>query len=127
VRIEVGPRDLANGEVTLVRRDTAEKSQVAISSVAASVPALLEEIQGALLEEATAFRDAHTAEVSTIAEAREAAQTGFARIPWVTLGEAGEAELARDAVTVRCLQRPDGTLPDAEDEPDLVAVVSRAY
>jgi prolyl-tRNA synthetase len=30
-------------------------------------------------------------------------------------------------VTVRCLQRPDGSLPDTEDEPDLVAWVARAY
>jgi prolyl-tRNA synthetase len=30
-------------------------------------------------------------------------------------------------VTVRCLRRPDGSVPDAEDEADLVAVVARAY
>jgi prolyl-tRNA synthetase len=30
-------------------------------------------------------------------------------------------------VTVRCLQRSDGTVPDADDEPDLVAIVGRSY
>jgi prolyl-tRNA synthetase len=39
----------------------------------------------------------------------------------------GEARLARDAVTVRCLQRADGTVPAADDEPDLVAYVGRSY
>ena len=33
----------------------------------------------------------------------------------------------RAGVTVRCLQRPDGSLPDDPDEKDLVAVVARAY
>ena len=127
VRIEVGPRDLANGEVTVVRRDTSEKSQAALGEVAASVPALLEDIQASLLAEATAFRDAHTVEVETVAEAREAAQTGFAKIPWATLGLEGEAELARDAITVRCIQRPDGSVPDAEDEPGNIALVARSY
>jgi hypothetical protein len=28
---------------------------------------------------------------------------------------------------VRCLQRPDGSLPTAGDEPDLVALLARAY
>ena len=39
----------------------------------------------------------------------------------------GEARLAADGVTVRCLQRPDGSLPRSEDEDDLVAFVGRAY
>ena len=42
-------------------------------------------------------------------------------------GTEGEARLAADGVTVRCLRRPDGAVPDAEDEADLVAVVARAY
>ena len=127
VRIEVGPRDLANGEVTVVRRDTSEKVQHRVDSVAASVPGLLDQIQRDLLADATARRDERTAEVSTIDEARDAAQVGFARIPWANVGEAGEAKLAEDAVTVRCLQSADGGVPTSEDEPGVVAVVARAY
>ena len=41
--------------------------------------------------------------------------------------EAGEDRLASEAVTVRCLQRPDGSVPEADDEPDLVAWVGRSY
>ncbi|HEX2576011.1 MAG TPA: proline--tRNA ligase, partial [Aquihabitans sp.] len=94
LRIEVGPRDLASGEVTLVRRSTGDKEQVAVDGLAATVPALLDELQADLLAEATTFRDANTADVATVDEAREAARTGFARIPWAALGEQGEAELA---------------------------------
>jgi len=127
VRVEVGPRDLANEEVTLVRRDTGAKEQANLSAVGGRVGTLLDDIQRNLLAEATAFRDGHTSDVTTIDDASEAAQTGFARIPWASLGEEGEARLAQDSVTVRCLQRPDGSVPDAEDEPDVVATVSRAY
>ena len=127
VRIEVGPRDLANGEVTLVRRDTSEKAQATLAGAAAEVTALLDAIQAAMLAEATARRDTNTVDVATIDEAREAAQSGFARIPWATLGEAGEAELAQNAVTVRCLQTPDGQVPASEDEAGVLAVVARAY
>jgi prolyl-tRNA synthetase len=35
--------------------------------------------------------------------------------------------LARDAVTVRCLQTPDGGLPEDPDQTGLVAVVARSY
>ncbi len=127
VRVEVGPRDLANGEVTVVRRDTSEKQQTTVARLASTVPALLEDIQASMLAEATAFRDAHTVEVATVDEARDAAQTGFAKIAWSTLGTDGEAMLARDAITVRCIQRPDGTIPETEDEPGNIAIVARSY
>jgi len=48
-------------------------------------------------------------------------------VPWDAVGVDGEAELAQAGVTVRCLVRADGSLPDAVDDPDLVAVVARAY
>ncbi len=127
VRVEVGPRDLENGEVTLVRRDTAEKQQARVVDLPVAVPSLLDLVQGSLLAEATRRRDERTVDVTTVDEAREAAQTGFARIPWATLGEAGEAELANHAVTVRCLQTPAGEVPATEDQPDVMAVVARAY
>jgi prolyl-tRNA synthetase len=127
VRIEVGPRDLANGEVTLVRRDDRTKTQVALSGAVAAAGAALQASQSALLHEASVRRDAHTADVSSVADAVEAAATGFARMPWRLLGEEGEAELARSAVTVRCLQLPGGGVPEGVDEADLEALIARAY
>jgi prolyl-tRNA synthetase len=65
--------------------------------------------------------------VTSVADALEAASTGFARISWDAVGEAGETELNRHAVSVRCLQRADGSVPRSQDEPDLVAIVARSY
>jgi prolyl-tRNA synthetase len=127
VRVEVGPRDLAGGIVTLVRRDTGEKVPVPVAELPARVVEALDVAQADLLAEATARRDASTAEVATVAEAAEAATTGFARLPWSALADGGEDELAASGVSVRCLQRSDGSLPEHPDEDDLVAVVGRAY
>ena len=69
----------------------------------------------------------HTCQTTTIEEATEQAQEGFARIPWDTLGTEGEAALAAKGVSVRCLLREDNTTPATLDEPDLIAVVGRAY
>ena len=60
-------------------------------------------------------------------EASAAALGGFARIPWTVLGPEGEARLNRQGITVRCLTREDGTVPDSDDEPGLVAYLARAY
>lgn len=126
VRVEIGPRDIANGEVTLVRRDTGEKSQVPLAEAATSVSTALEDIQTTLLAEATAFRDDHTTDATSIAEVLEASATGFARVPWSVVADAEDA-LAAEAVTVRCIQRADGSVPDNEDEDDLIAICGRSY
>ncbi len=127
VRVEVGPRDLAEGRVTIARRDDEAKEPVALAAVSGRVRSLLEEIQASLFDEATRRRDAATTDVVDLDAALEAAETGFARLPWAVVGAEGEARLNAKAVTVRCLQRPDGTTPDSPDEPDLVALVARAY
>jgi prolyl-tRNA synthetase len=127
VRVEIGPRDLASGQVTLVRRDRGEKQPVPVDGVRAAVEALLVEVQADLLARATAERDARTADASTLDDAAEAAQAGICRVPWEVVRGDGEARLAERAVTVRCLQRADGALPASDDEADLVAFVARSY
>ncbi|HVS99320.1 MAG TPA: proline--tRNA ligase [Solirubrobacterales bacterium] len=127
LRIDLGPRDLAAGQVTLLRRDSGEKSQVPLDGAPHLVGDLLDDIQAAMLTEATAFRDAATTDVTTVEEALEAGREGVGRIEWARLGTDGERRLLDDGVSVRCIQRPDGSVPAAEDEPDLLAIVARAY
>ena len=127
LRVEVGPRDLANGAVTVVRRDDGSKHLVALDQLAARAAELLEQMQIALLDDARTRRDAATADVASIDDAIEAAQTGFARIAWDLVGDAGEARLNDLAVSVRCIQRADGTTPNSPDEADLVAIVAKSY
>jgi len=127
VRVEIGPRELAEGNVTIARRDTGQKYTVALNGAVASVLELVDDIQASMLSAAIDEQKAHTADVTSVADAAEAAQTGFARLPFDLLDDVVEAELAKGAITVRCIQRADGTVPFSEDEPDLLAVVARAY
>jgi prolyl-tRNA synthetase len=128
VRVEIGPRDLAEGNVTLVTRHTRDKATVALAGVGKEVKAILERVGPELLVEATAAREARTVEASTLAAAVEAGNQGFARIRLGALGEDGEDRLAEHALTIRCLQRPDGALAEPGDaETDLIAVVGRSY
>jgi prolyl-tRNA synthetase len=127
LRIDLGPRDLAEGQVTLLRRDSGEKSQLPLEGVEHRVADLLDDIQAAMLAEATEFRDASTTDVSTVEEALEVGREGVGRIEWARLGTEGERRLLGDGISVRCIQRADGSVPAAEDEPDLQAIVARAY
>jgi prolyl-tRNA synthetase len=127
VRIEVGPRDVAEGRAVLVRRVTGERTAVPVDRVVSLVTAALEADQATLYEEALARQRERTADVTSVPEAIEAAGAGWARLPWSAVGSGGEAELNAQGITVRCLVRADGGVPGAEDEPDLVAVVGRAY
>jgi prolyl-tRNA synthetase len=127
VRIEVGPRDIAESQVMMVRRVTREKTPVPIDSVVTAVTLALDADQKTLYEEALAEQKQRTAEVTSVSEAIEAASVGWARLPWSAVGSEGEAELNAQGITVRCLVRADGGVPGSQDEPNLVAVVARAY
>jgi prolyl-tRNA synthetase len=127
VRIEVGPRDLATGNVVLVRRTNSTKTPVAVPEVVSAVLAALDTDQQSLYDEALARRHSLTADVTSLPEAIDAAANGWARVPWSAVGVEGEAKANESGVTVRCLLRPDGSVPDSGDEPDLVAILARSY
>jgi len=123
VRVEVGPRDLAEGLVTVKRRVGRVVEQVQLANVVDAVTVALELAEQDLVTEATLRRVQATTEASTLDEAIEAASSGVARVPWDVV----RGRPLSGGVTVRCLQRSDGSVPTAGDEPDLVAFLARAY
>lgn len=132
VRVELGPRDLAEAEVVLARRvepadGSPAKQTVPLDGVVGAVQDALVGSQADLFADAVRRRDDRTRHVPVAAEVVAAVAEGFALVPWDALGDDGEAQLAADGVTVRCLRRADGSVPDRGDEPGLVAVVARAY
>ena len=61
IRIEIGPRDLENGKVTIVRRDTREKIEIDVNSdIVSIVSKLMEEIQNNLYNRALERRNKQT-------------------------------------------------------------------
>ncbi|WP_427889226.1 proline--tRNA ligase [Kribbella sp. GL6] len=127
LRVEVGPRDLAAGVATVVRRLRSTKSAVALTELTPTVVAALDADQAHLLAQATERQASRITEVATVDEAIEAAASGWARMPYDAIGEEGEDRLGESGVTVRCLQRPDGSLPVEDNEPGLTAYVARSY
>jgi prolyl-tRNA synthetase len=127
IRVELGPRDLAENAALLYRRDTRDKTKAGIDKVVDEVQQLTGRIQMGMFEAATARRDAAIADCSTLDQARDAAQTGVARLPWELIGTAGEQDLATSGLTVRCLQLSDGSLPETDHDAGALAYVARAY
>jgi prolyl-tRNA synthetase len=127
IRVEVGPRDLAENAALLYRRDTRDKDKVSLDNIVDEVQQLTGRIQMDMFETAMQRRDAIISDCATIEEARDVAQTGVARLPWEVIGTVGEEDLATSGLTVRCLQLSDGSLPETEHDAGALAYVARAY
>lgn len=84
IRIEIGPRDLEKGQVTVVRRDTAEKSSIKIDNVATEIKKLLIQIQKSLAEKANELLTSKTKTANSYAELKNYVEVdaGFIKAPW---------------------------------------------
>ncbi len=93
VRMEIGPRDVQNNSVVLVRRDNRVKEPVPLEALDTRLPALLEEVQKALFQRAAEFRANNTYYTDSYEEFKEiiAEKRGFVRVKWA---EDSAAELA---------------------------------
>ena len=86
VRVEIGPKDVANRAAALARRDIpgkAGKSFVPQDGLVQRIQALLVDVHNSLLQQATAFRDANIHEVNTYEALKEVVEDGFALAPVV--------------------------------------------
>jgi prolyl-tRNA synthetase len=105
LRIEVGPRDIANDATFVGRRDTGKKISMGRSELLANVGAILDEIQQGLFDRALAMREENTQVVKSVAEFEEyfrSPQSGFAIANFVDQPEI-EATLKPLQVTARCI------------------------
>lgn len=84
LRLEVGPRDIENGECVLVRRDTREKKTVRFEDLGSAVPALLSDVQDALYEKALKNREEHTYTAKSLDEMKGILKehSGFIKSMW---------------------------------------------
>jgi prolyl-tRNA synthetase len=106
LRIEIGPRDVAQEQVTLARRDLpgrAGKSSTSMNGLREEVQAMLATIQGDLYQRALDHRQANTSEPRDYGEFKEAVSRGFAYAWWC--GDADcEARIKEDSkATTRCI------------------------
>ncbi len=84
LRLEVGPKDVENGNAVLARRDNGDKQVLKKEDLSNQIPAILDTIQDNMLTQAKAFRDANTHTVSSYDDFKEivAGEGGFIRCGW---------------------------------------------
>src|SRR5438094_2876849 len=114
LRLEIGPRDVAAGQVTMARR-TGGKAPVRLDDLAAKVPEALAEMQGALLQAARERREQHSIRGVTKQQFIDfmKAQGGFAYGGFCGSAEC-EAEIKdATAATIRVLPDPEFRSPEA--------------
>lgn len=105
IRIAIGPRDLAKGQVEMARRDTLEKSFEPIEGLAQTVKTKLEDIQKSIFDKALKFRDEHITPVKTYKEFKEVLETkgGFIETFWDGSDETEEKIKEETKATIRCI------------------------
>ena len=106
VRLEIGPKDIEQGQCVIVRRDTREKIVAPLEGIGAKVQEVLEQIQNDMFETAKKRMENMTYTASTKEEFKEIADTkpGFIRTMWC--GDRQCEEEIKDqlgGVTSRCM------------------------
>ncbi|NQD64664.1 proline--tRNA ligase [Bacillus haikouensis] len=105
LRLEVGPRDIENGQVILARRDTGEKVTVPVGELETKVPKLLEEIQQNLFEKAREHREEMTSLAVDFGEFKEviAEKGGFVKSMWCGETACEDKIKEETGATSRCI------------------------
>jgi prolyl-tRNA synthetase len=114
LRIEIGGRDLAAGAVTVARRDTGGKQQIALSRVAVAIDEMLSEVQASLFQTARAERERRTLRdprgydemIEYLRDAR-----GFVAAPWCGRTECEVRVKDESSATIRCLPLTEQPAP----------------
>lgn len=104
VRVVIGARDLENGTVEIMRRDTLEKETVSIEGIEEYIKNLLDEIQANIYKKALDYRNSHIYECDNYEEFKEKIKDGgFFLCHWDGTAET-EAKIKEETqATIRCV------------------------
>jgi prolyl-tRNA synthetase len=103
IRLEVGPRDIEKGVVTIARRDGIKKV-VPMNDLLSAIAGEANELQAALWDRAEKFMESRICEVTGIIEAKDQTQQGVAIVPWCGSEECGH--VLEDKVEANMLGEP---------------------
>lgn len=105
LRLEIGPKDIANNQCVLVRRDNREKTFVSLDHLEAAIEEQLEAVRAGLYEKALARREEMTYSAKTLGELIDIAEhkPGFIRAMWCGDLACEEQLKEKAGVTSRCI------------------------
>ncbi|MGD0028539.1 MAG: proline--tRNA ligase [Candidatus Bathyarchaeia archaeon] len=133
IRIEIGPRDIKQQQVIMVRRDTSEKTAVKDKLIETAVSNLLEEIQSSLLNKARKALQDSTATVKTYSEFKETLESkgGFIRASWCSDQKCEEKIKEETGATIRIVpfekEEPFSKCIYCERQANEVVYFARSY
>lgn len=112
VRLAMGGRDMENGTIEVMRRDTLTKETKSFDGIATYVQGLLKEIQNNIYQKAYDYRATHTYVVDTYEEFKQKLnEGGFILAHWDGTPETEEAIKAETKATIRCIPFEGDTTP----------------
>ena len=105
VRIEIGPKDIENQSVVLVRRDTLLKEQAPIEGLPQTIQQVLADVHAGMHEKALAHREAHTFDATDFEGFKNALENGrgFIRGMWCGERACEDAIKEQTGATTRCM------------------------
>ncbi|MCQ2384802.1 MAG: proline--tRNA ligase [Paludibacteraceae bacterium] len=120
VRLAIGARDLENGTVEVMRRDTLTKETVSMEGIDTYIKNLLDDIQENIYQKALKFRQSVTREVNSYEEFKvEIEKGGFLACHWDGTPETEEKIKEETKATIRCIPL------DAPEEPGFCMVTGK--
>lgn len=133
LRIEVGPRDVKNGQVVVVRRDTREKMFVKDADLKGVLEKCLVEIQDDMLQRAKDFQAENTHEVENFGEFQAIMEggRGFIYTNWCGSAECENEIQSRTSATIRVIpmegSEPTGKCVFCNEEGKYKVYFAKAY
>lgn len=114
LRIEIGPRDIENGQCVVVRRDNREKYTVSLDEIETRIPELLKAVHDGLYNKALERRRNMTFDAHSLDEMKEIADTkpGFIRAMWCGERECEDKLKEVVGVTSRCIPFEQDNISD---------------
>lgn len=112
VRLAMGGRDMENGTIEVMRRDTLQKETRDFDGIVDYVQGLLDDIQANIFKKAVDYRSTHTYVVDTYEEFKEKLELGgFVLAHWDGTPETEEAIKNETKATIRCIPFEGDTTP----------------
>jgi len=133
IRLEIGPKDVAQNQAVLVRRDDFTKTAVSLDNIAESVSGELNSIQKDLYEKALKIREEHTFNANDINEFKEALDNGkgFVKAAWCGERECEDKVKEETGATARCISFNDQVTDEScllcEHKAKHIVYFARAY
>jgi prolyl-tRNA synthetase len=134
LRIEIGPKDVEAGTVTLARRDRpgkAGKQSVPQENLKQAVAELLDDIQNSIFQRAKTFMQENTHRVEDYEEFKEVVKSGWADVWWCCEPDCEAAIKEATKATSRCIPLEqdggDGVCIQCGAKAEQRALFARAY